>query len=475
MPLLGHIALWLTLLTAVWAVGTGIGAATTRRPELAASAARAATAIAVALIVAVAALATAVLRQDYHVAYVAAWSDRALSTGYRWAVLYAGPEGRLLCWTAAVAVCGAVTTRRDRPTATAVLAAVVVVAVLVLLVGENPFAQLAYTPVDGRGLAAELLDPAMLLYPPALFAGFAAAMVPFARALAAVPTSGRHIDIRRPTLVAWTLLTAAIALGLWWSYRRVGWGETWTLDPVRSQSLPAWLMLAALVRASRAPSAARWAALQLGLALLAGVLAVWGMFTPSAEPVPTAAALLAVGALAVVLVAVRAPEPGRWSVRTALTGLALAAIALAAQPFAARTTARLAPGQSVTLTAWGGRRITVGYIATSRYPVANRIVVRALLEVRRGDRPLGRIGPDQRQFFDIFGNDRFEPVRRTAALHGVAEDVFASLESVSGPNDTVELRVAVNPLVLWLWLGCALLVAAGVLAIVADGQGGPRA
>jgi cytochrome c biogenesis factor len=461
-PLLGHVALWLALLAALWAAGVGLAATAARRPDLAASAGRAGTAFAVALIVAVGCLLTALLRQDFHVAYVAAYTDRALPVLYRWGAWYAGPEGRLLCWTALVAVGGTLARRGDRPAAGAVLAGIGAVAVGVLVIAENPFAHLPYTPIDGRGLAAELQDPALLLFPPLLYAGFAVTLVPFAAAIAAVPRAGRGLATGTWPLVAWTALALAITLGLWWAYRRSGWNADWIQDPVRNQALPAWLLMGAALHA-------RDARVSLAVSLAAGVLAVWGMFVRGSFAVELGA--VAIAAVALIATVVTAPSALTRPRLAAYVGALLVGVGLAAQAFGTRVERHVAPGQSVTLEARVGNDVTVTYLAASRYPVANSIVSRALLEVRRGDRVIGRLGPEQRQMIDIFGNDSFSPVGRASVLHRVSGDIYATLLGVSGANDTAVVRLAINPLVPWIWIGCALVVLAGVTALVTrDGR-----
>ena len=48
-------------------------------------------------------------------------------------------------------------------------------------------------------------------------------------------------SIRRWTLAAWTIQTAGLLLGMWWSYHVLGWGGYWEWDPVENAALFPWL------------------------------------------------------------------------------------------------------------------------------------------------------------------------------------------------------------------------------------------
>ncbi|HEX6362165.1 MAG TPA: heme lyase CcmF/NrfE family subunit, partial [Albitalea sp.] len=81
--------------------------------------------------------------------------------------------------------------------------------------------------------------------------GYVGFSVAFAFALAAL-LSGR-LDASwsrwsRPwTIVAWSCLTAGIAIGSWWAYYELGWGGWWFWDPVENASFLPWLVGTALI------------------------------------------------------------------------------------------------------------------------------------------------------------------------------------------------------------------------------------
>lgn len=476
MPLLGQLALWMAVLFAVWAVATGLGgrARAGGYAALAESARRASGALFVVLLVALVALELGLVRQDFHMVYVTAQSERSLSPVFRWAALLAGAEGQLLYWTAAVALGGAVAQRRGGPTVIVVVAAVVLCAAAVMLVLRNPFATLPYTPLDGNGLAPDFQDVGLLFYPPLLFAASAVAVI--LPALAVAELVDRHPAVegawRAWATLAWVLATAGMTVGLWWAYRRLGAEGGWVADPVRSGSLPGWLLLTALVHLEReGASVAR--RLRLGLMFAVGALAAWGMFGGagrSASLVLSSVALtVLIGVIALVRgmprVAARPRRLRRYAVRAMHGGLAAVAVAMLGSQFRAAAEQHVDPGGEVTVRAWGRRDYTFRYVALSRYPADNRVVAAALVEVRRGPRLVGRLVPELRQYVDIFGRDRFAPVSRAAVLAGPRDDIYAVLVSGSETSDRVVVRVAVTPFVSWIWVGGAVMVAGGILLL----------
>jgi cytochrome c-type biogenesis protein CcmF len=223
MPLLGQLALWLALLLGFWGALVGQAGGRLDRADLQESARRAAVALAGALVVALAALAVAVVRQDFHVAYVASHADRALAARDAWAVVFDGTAGRLLVGgtllALGVAVARQLARREDRRALTFTLAlgcGVAGVGVAALLLVASPFAFLSYTPVDGQGLSQRLYDLDARLDLVLRCAAYAAAVIPVTRWLGG--QWARHDDVtwRRGThrwaTIAWTLVSAELGL-----------------------------------------------------------------------------------------------------------------------------------------------------------------------------------------------------------------------------------------------------------------------
>src|SRR5438477_6840176 len=159
MTVLGNLALWLALLVGVWGALAGFVGGRQARPDLGRSARRAVFAMCGALLVAVFALEWALFQHDFNVEYVAAYTSRNLPIFYTWSALYAGQKGSLLFWASVLSLFGSLaltfTSRRHAPLLPYVAGVVCAVAaffVTVMLFAANPFARLAFTPLDGNGL-----------------------------------------------------------------------------------------------------------------------------------------------------------------------------------------------------------------------------------------------------------------------------------------------------------------------------------
>ncbi len=242
-------------------------------------------------VVASAVLLSAFLRGDFSFGYVFENSDASLSTFYRIAGFWAGQSGSFLLWTLMIAVVVVIIALRnittlERLTAGAVMVLAAVAAVFTALMvfdtGSNPFIKAAE---GGQpfGLNPLLLHPAMVLHPPALFAGYVGLAVPFAFAISAL-LLGRAdrlwVKLSQKWAVAgWLFLSLGIGLGAWWAYVVLSFGGYWGWDPVENTSLIPWLTATALLHAMTLYRTRglfkRWA---LGLAALTfwfTILATW--------------------------------------------------------------------------------------------------------------------------------------------------------------------------------------------------------
>ena len=93
----------------------------------------------------------------------------------------------------------------------------------------------------------------------------------------------------------------------------------------------------------------------------------------------------------------------------------------------------------------------------------NRLVTAVALESFRDGQPVGFIRSEKRQYFDSADRPTFEPstevgIRTTAKL-----DTYVVLAGVRG--DVAELRVTFNPLVVWVWMGGALMAIGGLVVM----------
>lgn len=244
-------------------------------------------------------LEVALLTHDFSLAYVVEHTDLSLAMPLVAAGFYGGQEGSLLYWTLLLGLLGSASLvaaahlgGRVTAYATGILAAIVAFFLFVLAVVASPFDLLPVTPPDGLGLNPVLRDGGMLVHPPVVLAGFASFAVPFAFACAALLAGRtdaawiRHT--RRFALLAWSLQSAGLLLGMWWAYHVLGWGGYWSWDPVENVALMPWLATTAYLHSSqvqeRRGGLATW---NFGLVILAFLLVVFGTFIVRSGVVPS--------------------------------------------------------------------------------------------------------------------------------------------------------------------------------------------
>lgn len=240
------LSLCAALATAVASAWPGDRVVVVRRCALACLAAAAGT---------VAAAEWALVTHDFSVRFVAENGSRATPLFYTITSLWAAHDGSLLLWCLILAAYLAVLARRrDPPRAVAVTVTAGVATFFLALAffTGGVFDSVSPVPADGPGPTPLLADhPAMGLHPPLLYLGLTGMVVPFGYAVGGLVTGQvgrRWLDaVDRPLRFAWTVLTAGILLGAWWSYAVLGWGGYWSWDPVENASLMPWLLATALL------------------------------------------------------------------------------------------------------------------------------------------------------------------------------------------------------------------------------------
>ncbi len=141
-------------------------------------------------------------------------------------------------------------------------------------------------------------------------------------------------------------------------------------------------------------------------------------------------------------------------------GVVIVAVAFtSAMSFGHRGQVRLLPGQSAT---FDGHRIALQRIQTVRTPV--KTATEAVLRVDG----TGHFAPAVSQY-----GTGTNPVGTPAVDSGLVDDVYLTVDSLPttatgalDPHGAVTVGVAVQPLVLWLWVGGVVLVAGSILAAV---------
>ena len=203
-------------------------------------------------------LTTSFLQDDFSVLYVASNSNTALPIAYKFAAVWGGHEGSLLLWVLILAVWTLFLSKDKalkslpelRIQSLSILGLISLGFLIFILYTSNPFERLLPIPIQGRGLNPLLQDPALVIHPPTLYAGYVGLAVPFALAVASLLTVNNHQwakHARSWTILSWMFLTGGIALGSWWSYYALGWGGWWFWDPVENASLMPWFVATALM------------------------------------------------------------------------------------------------------------------------------------------------------------------------------------------------------------------------------------
>jgi cytochrome c-type biogenesis protein CcmF len=193
-----------------------------------------------------------ILTHSFEYAYVAHYSSLSLPLLYQVSAFWAGQEGTFLLWGLLVALLGWVMIARQGVSTGVApgLVSLYIAFLHLLMIVKSPFEYGATVPPDGQGMNPLLQDPWMAIHPPILFVGYAAAIFPFALAMAGLAT--RDYDLWKRYGFRWTLfsaltLGAGIIIGAFWAYEVLGWGGYWGWDPVENSSLVPWLTLLALI------------------------------------------------------------------------------------------------------------------------------------------------------------------------------------------------------------------------------------
>jgi cytochrome c-type biogenesis protein CcmF len=241
----------------------------------------------------------ALLSHDFSLAYVTEHTDLSTPTALVAAGFYGGQEGSLLYWALVLGLLGSVSLVASASLgvkvagyAAGLMAVILSFFLVVLALVASPFDLLSITPPDGLGLNPVLRDGGMLIHPPVVLAGFASFAIPFCFASAALlagrPDSPWIAHTRRFALIAWSLQTTGLVLGMWWAYHVLGWGGYWGWDPVENVALMPWLATTAYLHSSMVQETrGRLRTWNFGLVILAFLLVVFGTFIVRSGVVPS--------------------------------------------------------------------------------------------------------------------------------------------------------------------------------------------
>ncbi|MDB5553083.1 MAG: cytochrome c heme lyase subunit CcmF [Rhizobium sp.] len=293
---LGHFALALALVTALLQATVPLLGAVRRDERLMALSISGALVTFLLVGLSYAALTWAYATSDFSVLNVWENSHSKMPYLYKITGVWGNHEGSMMLWllilvffSALVASFGGNLPATLKANVLAVQGWIASAFLLFVLLTSNPFTRVLDLPgmnpppAEGQDLNPVLQDFGLAVHPPLLYLGYVGFSVCFSFAVAAL-IDGR-IDaawarwVRPWTLLAWTFLTAGIAMGSYWAYYELGWGGWWFWDPVENASFMPWLAGTALLHSAlvmeKREALKIWTVL---LAILAFSLSLLGTF-----------------------------------------------------------------------------------------------------------------------------------------------------------------------------------------------------
>jgi cytochrome c-type biogenesis protein CcmF len=232
-----------------------------------------------------------ILNHYYEYNYVYQHSSNELPKHYMISCFWEGQEGSFLLWMFWHAMLSLVLVRQRSELTTGALSVLTLAQFMLgtmllgisigdITVGSSPFdllrdkaPDLLQLPVlqsigmenylqvikDGTGLNPLLQNYWMVIHPPTLFLGFAAAIVPFGFVVAHFWNKKRQVTSEQNEVkpivtenwirqaLPWTLFTvmilgAGIIMGGFWAYESLSFGGYWAWDPVENASLMPWII-----------------------------------------------------------------------------------------------------------------------------------------------------------------------------------------------------------------------------------------
>jgi len=93
----------------------------------------------------------------------------------------------------------------------------------------------------------------------------------------------------------------------------------------------------------------------------------------------------------------------------------------------------------------------------------NRVITGVALETWRNGKNVGLIKSEKRQYFDSQKRPTFEPSTEVGIRSDARGDTYIVLAGVR--DDAAEIRITFNPLVVWVWIGGALMAIGGIIVM----------
>lgn len=140
-------------------------------------------------------------------------------------------------------------------------------------------------------------------------------------------------------------------------------------------------------------------------------------------------------------------------------------VAFAGMAFKQETEATLKPGESVELVSPFGHTYRFRHEGVSQFKALNRFVSAATVRVIRDGEDLGLLVSEKRQHLDALGQPTFEPSTEVGIRSDLREDIYLVYAGSIGGTEEAVYRVAINPLVWWVWAAGFLLTFGGLITM----------
>jgi cytochrome c-type biogenesis protein CcmF len=233
------------------------------------------------LLAATASLAAHLLLDDFALRHVGLYSAASLPWYLKLANLWGGDESTLLFLATLAALFAPSICKRDGWAAAGVLSLLTLFALAASI--WSPFAA---TPPDdiarltSQGMNAHLMSLWMAFHPPQLFLAYILLLAPAGAALQALAGRGGDWDRLAPLYMraGWLVLSSGLAVGMWWAYEDITYGQIWHWDPVQTSVFVVWALATAQLHCLRKyRMRATFAILSPLLALLSAIAALISM------------------------------------------------------------------------------------------------------------------------------------------------------------------------------------------------------
>jgi cytochrome c-type biogenesis protein CcmF len=167
----------------------------------------------------------------------------------------------------------------------------------------------------------------------------------------------------------------------------------------------------------------------------------------------------------------------RYGGYTVHAGLVIGFVGMAGAAYEVEEQATLLPGESTEIRSPYGHTFTLTYQDLSWYAAPNMTKLIASVDVERDGRRAGTMTTEKRQY-----RQREEVTSVVGIRRAWNEDLYLILAGVDDPNGVVQgrverplvtLRILVNPLVSWIWIGGAVMAVGTLTAFWPASGSGP--